>query len=67
LAAGAAGAPKEKGIAFAGSVAINILKNMTEAKVCRLQNDSEIYGDLKIHAEDASQFLGNAGAISYGG
>ena len=67
LAAGAAGAPKEKGIAFAGSVAINILKNMTEAKVCRLQNDSEINGDLKIHAEDASQILGNAGAISYGG
>ncbi len=67
LAAGAAGAPKEKGIAITGSVAISVLKNRTEAILSNLKAGSEIAGPVTVEAKDTSQIIGSAGALSYGG
>ena len=67
LAAGGAGAPKEKGIAIAGSVAVSIIRNITEAIVNALLSGSTLAGGLNIHATDNSGAITIAGALAYGG
>ena len=67
LAAGGAGAPKEKGIAIAGSVAVNIVRNITESILEGLHDFSSSYGGINIHADEDASILAIAGALGYGG
>jgi len=67
IAAGGAGAPREKGIAVAGSVAINIIHNVTEALIEGIGAGSTLNSGITNSAADDSQIIGIAGALSYGG
>lgn len=67
VSAGAAGAPRQKGIAVAGSVSVNVLRGFTDAILSNIKSGSEISGPIKLVAKDISDIIAVAGAGAYGG
>ncbi len=67
ISAGGAGAPRQKGLAIAGSVSVNILRGSTDAVLSNIKSSSEISGPVKVVAKDNSDIVVVAGAGSYGG
>ncbi|MFO7617339.1 MAG: hypothetical protein R6V75_08800, partial [Bacteroidales bacterium] len=71
LTAGGALAPKEKGIAIAGSVSLNRIQNETstylEDVLATVKADGSLPGNITLTSLDTSEMLVSAGSLSYGG